>query len=232
MSERHVVAMGGGGFSDDDVRLDRYVLDLSGAERPRVCFLATAAGDSERYRLRFFEAMTLLGCEPSELTLFDRTVADVGSFLAEHDVVYVGGGNTANMLAVWRVHGVDAALRSAWQGGVVLAGVSAGGNCWFEGSATDSFLMGRTDPLADGLALLPGSFCPHYHSEPERRPRFHEYVASGVLPEGFGADDFAGIHFVGSGPAEAVASREGAGAFRVRRHGDALVEEALPVERL
>jgi dipeptidase E len=232
VTDRHIVAMGGGGFSMDDPVLDRFVLDLTGADRPRVCFLATASGDSERYRLRFFEAFARQGCVASELTLFDRSVEHVDDYLLAHDVVYVGGGNTASMLAVWRRHGVDVALRGAWEAGVVLAGVSAGANCWFEASTTDSFLLGRADPLADGLGMLAGSFCPHYDSEPERRRRFHEHVASGALPAGFGADDFAAVHFADADVADAIASRPGASVYRVEREGDGAVEESLPVRRL
>jgi dipeptidase E len=232
VTDRHVVAMGGGGFSMEDRVLDRFVLDLTGADRPRVCFLATASGDSERYRLRFFEAFARERCVASELTLFDRSVKDADDYLLAQDVVYVGGGNTTSMLAVWRGHGVDVALRAAWEAGVVLAGVSAGANCWFEASTTDSFLLRRADPLADGLGVLAGSFCPHYDSEPERRPRFHEHVASGALPPGLAADDFAAVHFTGTEIAGAVASRPGAGVYRVRRESDAAVEESLPVRRL
>jgi dipeptidase E len=232
VSDRHVVAMGGGGFSMDDPVLDRYVLDVVDSPRPKVCFLPTATSNVATYVTRFLDAFPARSFETTFLDLFDRTVSDLHSFLAEQDVVYVGGGNTANLLAVWRVHGVDVALRAAWEAGVVVAGVSAGANCWFEASTTDSFLRGRADPLIDGLGVLAGSFCPHYDSEPERRPRFREYVASGTLPPGFAADDFAGLHFVGADLAEVVASRPGAGAYRVLRGDTDAHEEPLPVRRL
>jgi len=231
--ERHVVAMGGGGFSDDDPPLDRYVLDLVDAPRPKVCFVGTASGDAESYRLKFFEAFTRHGCEPTALTLFNREVADIVAFLGEQHVVYVGGGNTAVMLAAWRVHGVDAALRAAWDAGVVMAGVSAGANCWFEASTTDSFLLGGADALPDGLGLLQGSFTPHYAGEAARRPSLHALVASGALPPGLACDDFAAVHVVGTELQEAIASRADAGAYRVSRAADGTaIEEALPVRRL
>jgi peptidase E len=221
VTERHVVAMGGGGFSMDDGGLDAYVLDLVSAPRPKVCLVPTATSSVPAYVTRFLEAFPASSFEPSFLELFDRTVADVDAFLGEQDVIYVGGGNTANMLAVWRVHGVDRALRAAWASGVVLCGVSAGANCWFEASTTNSFLLGRADALTDGLALLPGSFCPHYHGEPERRPSFHALIASGVLPPGLACDDYAAVHLVGTELHAAVASRAGARAFRVTRLADA-----------
>ena len=143
------------------------------------------------------------------LRLFDRRVADVVAFLGEQDVVYVGGGNTAVMLAAWRVHGVDEALRAAWAGGVVLAGMSAGANCWFEACTTDSFLQGTAEPLRDGLGLVEGSFTPHYGGEPARRPRLHELVAAGSLPAGIACDDFAAVHVVGTELREAVVLARG-----------------------
>lgn len=226
------MAMGGGGFSMDDGSLDRYVLGLVDATRPKVCFLPTATAAVPIYLRRFLDAFPARSFEPTYLDLFERTVADVGSFLGEQDVIYVGGGNTANLLALWRLHGVDVALRRAWEAGVVCTGISAGANCWFEASTTDSFLLGHADPLLDGLGLLDGSFCPHYHGEPERRPRFHEYVADGRLPEGLACDDLAAVHLVGTDLHAAVASADGAGAFRVSRADGVAVEEALPVVRI
>jgi dipeptidase E len=232
MTDRHIVAMGGGGFSDDDPRLDRYVVELAGTSSPRVCFVPTASGDAAAYVERFEDACTSRGWTPSVLTLFDRHVADVAAFLGEQDVIYVGGGNTANMLAVWRIHGVDAALRAAWESGVVLCGVSAGANCWFGASTTDSYGIGRADALGDGLGFLAGSFCPHYDGEPERRPSFHRLVASGALPAGIACDDFAAVHFSGTQLVEAIAAEPRAGAYRVTRSGAEAVEEHLRVRVL
>jgi dipeptidase E len=224
----HIVAMGGGGFSSDEGALDRYVLSFVDAPRPKVCFLPTATATLPVYVLRFLDAFPARSFEPTYLDLFERRVADVGSFLGEQDVIYVGGGNTANMLAIWRVHGVDVALRAAWEAGVVCCGVSAGANCWFEASTTDSFLIGHADPLRDGLGLVPGSFCPHYDGEPSRRPSYLAQVADGTLPDGFACEDFAAVHLVDGALDEAVASRDGARAFRVTRAGDGATEEPLP----
>ena len=232
MSDRCIVAMGGGGFSMDDPLIDAYVLDRVDASRPRICFLPTATPRPDTYVVRFYDAFPSSRFEPSHLDLFDRRVDDVGAFLGEQDVIYVGGGNTANMLAVWRVHGVDRALRAAWESGVVCCGISAGANCWFEASTTDSFLVGQAEALSDGLGLLPGSFTPHYDSEPERRPSYRRLVASGALPPGIACDDFAAVRFDGSELAEAVVAREGAGAYRIRREGDDATETPLPVRRL
>jgi peptidase E len=198
----------------DDPALDRAVLELTDARRPRICFVPTASGDHPASQ-RFLDAFPAVGFEASILWLFDRDVADIDAFLGEQDVVYVGGGNTVSMLAVWRAHGVDRALRVAYDAGVVMAGMSAGANCWFEASTTDSFQLGRADPLADGLGFVPGSFTPHYGSEPARRPAVLQLVASGVLPPGFACDDYAAVHMVDGAFAEAVRSRPEARAFRI-----------------
>ena len=223
---KHVVAMGGGGWMMDDPALDRAVLELTDARRPRICFVPTASGDNPASE-RFLEAFPAGGFDASILWLFDRDVADIDAFLGEQDVVYVGGGNTVSMLAVWRAHGVDWALRAAYDAGVVMAGMSAGANCWFEASTTDSFQLGHADPLPDGLGFVPGSFTPHYGSEPARRPALLELVASGTLPPGFACDDYAAVHMVDGAFAEAVRSRPDARAFRVTPGDGGTQEEPL-----
>lgn len=228
MTERHVVAIGGGGLSADAPLLEEYIRGLVASSRPKACFIPTASGDDPAYVLAFFEVFTRLGCVPSVLRLFGREVGDLEGFIADQDIVYVGGGNTANLLAVWRRHGLADVLGHAWVNGVVLCGVSAGANCWFEASTTDSFRLGRADPLIEGLGLVPGSFCPHYDAEPARRPAFRDLVTSGALPPGHACDDGAAIHFVGAEIAAALAARPGATAYRV----DDGVEHALPMTAL
>jgi len=152
-------------------------------------------------------------------------------FLLAQDVIYVGGGNTANMVAIWRLHGVDVILREAWERGVVLAGLSAGGLCWFEQGSTDSFGPGLA--ALDGLlGFLPGAFCPHYDGEAMRRPRLHELIASGSLGPTYACDDGAAVVFHGTKLHEAIAEREGATAYRVERLGGTVRETALPTRLL
>jgi peptidase E len=228
-----IVAMGGGGFSmePDNPLLDDFVLGLAGSGRPRICFLATAGGDSPDLLVRFYRSFAGRG-EARHLPLFDRTDADLRAVVLGQDVVYVGGGNTANMLAIWRVHGVDRALRRAWESGVVMAGVSAGAICWFEGGTTDSFgpdLAG----LNDGLAFLRGSFSPHYDGEPRRRPLFRRLVGEGALPDGYAADDGAVFVFRGTDLLEVAGARPDARGYRVVRDGTAMaIETELPTRYL
>ena len=205
--------MGGGGFmADRRSPLDDFMLSLSNATRPRVCFVPTPSGDSDRTIAAFFEAFTRRDCEPSCLRLFGVPEQPV-EHLADQDVIYVSGGNTANALAVWRLHGVDVALRAAWDRGAVLGGVSAGANCWFACCVTDSFDI-ALDPLHDGLGLLPGSFCPHYDGEVRRRPLYRSLVDDG-FPPGYAADDGAALHFEGGELREVVATHAGATGYRV-----------------
>jgi dipeptidase E len=230
MPQQHIVALGGGGFSvRGDPRLDDFLLELTGRERPRICFLPTASGDSAEYVVAFYDAFRERA-QPSHLELFGVPRPDPAGFLLSHDVVYVGGGNTANMLAIWRVHGIDAALREAWERGVVLAGISAGSICWFEWGVTDSF--GEELAPLRCLGFLPGSNCPHYDSEVRRRPTFRRLVATEELPAGVAADDGVALHFAGSELVEAVSARAGAGAFRVEPGAGEAVETPLPVRRL
>jgi peptidase E len=149
--------------------------------------------------------------------------------LADQDVIYVGGGNTANMLAIWRAHGIDRILKDAWLDGVVMTGVSAGMLCWFRGGVTDSF--GGLDALNDGLGLIDATACPHYDGEAERRPTYHRLVLEG-LPGGFAADDGAALYFRGTELVEVVSSRPGAGAYRVELVDGRAVESRLDVRYL
>jgi dipeptidase E len=237
MNEPTVVAMGGGGFSmePDNPLLDDHVLDLArasrGQDRPRVCLLATASGDAPTY-LALFYAGFARRADATHLALFERTVQDIEAFLLDQDVVYVGGGNTENMLAIWRVHGVDRALRRAWESGVVMAGLSAGSLCWFETGTTDSFGLGLAQ-LSAGLGFLPGSHSPHYDSDTLRRPRYQQLVADGSMPAGYAADDGAALVFRGTELVEVVTSRPEARGYRVERgpSGDA-VETVLPARYL
>ncbi len=213
-----------GGF---DEALVRFALSLAGKERPRVVYLPTAVADDPWWIADFHEKAPARRIEPDHVRLFG-VPDDPRGKIARADVVLVNGGNTANMLALWRVHRIDDALREAWARGVVLAGWSAGGNCWFEGSVTDSF-SAELDPLQDGLALLPGSFCPHYDGEARRRPVYEGLVAEGTLAPGFACDDAAALHFSGTALVDAVASQPDARAWRVTATGSAPIElRSLP----
>lgn len=212
-----VLAIGGG-----PQPFEPLLLELAGGTRPRVCFVPTAKAHEPELVQQFYDAFRPRDCVPSHLELFgvpDRPA----ELVAAQDVVYVSGGNTANLLALWRVHGVDRALRSVWERGGVLAGWSAGANCWFENSVTDSF-GAELRPLHDGLGLLPGSFCPHYDGEPERRPAYTRLVGDGTLPPGYAADDDVGLLFRGAELVDVISHRPGARGWRVGAEGEEPLE--------
>jgi peptidase E len=216
VQDRCIIVMGGGGFSEEPAnpRLDDYVLSCVERPRPKVCFIPTASGDADSYIVKFYTAFKSTRCEPSHLALFNRTVGDLREVLLSQDIVYVGGGNTSNLLAVWRLHGFDAVLREAWEQGVILCGVSAGAICWHEAGVTDSFGT-MLQPLRNGLGFLRGSFCPHYDAEAHRRPTFQRLIVEGEIPPGLAADNGVAVRYAGTGIAEVVASKPGIHAWRV-----------------
>ena len=230
-TDRHIVAIGGGGlgFGPGDRQLDDYVLSLTGRDNPRIAFLPTAGGDSPTYPGAFYDAFADR-TRPTWLPLFNRRPDRPPELLLEQDVIWVGGGNTLNMLAIWRIHGVDRILRDAWERGIVLAGVSAGAICWFTHGVTDSFGP-QLGPLEGGLGLIEGSFCPHYDGEALRRPRYAELLRDG-LPGGWAADDGAAIHFAGTDVAEAISARPGATVYRVELRDGEVAERPLPMRSL
>ena len=203
-----------------------FLLELSGCARPRLCYLPTASADDPTRIVAFYDRVLRHACDPFHVELFG-TPQQAAERVASADIVWVGGGNTANMLAIWRLHGVDTALRTVWERGAVLAGCRAGGNCWFEGSVTDSFGP-QLAPLADGLGLLAGSFCPHHDTEELRRPVYRQLVADGALPPGIACDDFAAVLYDGKELAEVLTLRAGAGASSVTSAG----EEPIPARLL
>jgi peptidase E len=213
-----VVTLGGGGFStrgQEFSPLDSFLLDLTGASRPRVCFIPTASGDAEGY-IEGFTAAFSGRSEPSVLGLFGGVAAGGHKdphMLLEQDLIYVGGGSTVNLLALWRRHGLPDILREAAARGTILAGISAGMNCWYEQSSTDSF--GPLAPLDEGLGFLPGSACPHFHGEVGREETFLRWVAQGRLRPGFGVDDGAALVFRDGALTQVVSEADGATAYRV-----------------
>jgi peptidase E len=209
--------------------LIEHAIALAGEpDRPRICYIGTAFGDSLNGIAGFYRAFAGSDARASHLELFGMpNVPDVRTYLLAQDVIWVGGGSVANLLAVWRVHGVDDILREAWQAGVVLAGVSAGSICWHVGGTTDSFGLDLR-PVTNGLALLPYGNGVHYDSEDRRRPLLHRLVADGTLPTSYATDDGVGLHYRGTELVEAVADRPDVAAYKVeRRHDGSVVETRI-----
>jgi dipeptidase E len=228
-----LLALGGGGFTMEPTNplLDDYVLSLSPAAEPRILFLPTASGDTtaqiHAFHARFRDRL----CIPEHLSLFrlGESRRQLQEIVLEQDIVYVGGGSMRNLLAIWRAHELDRLLEQAWRAGVVLAGLSAGAMCWFQGGITTS--SGPPAPMA-GLGLLEGSLTVHADGEPERLPVFLSSVRDGTLPGGWAVDDGVGLLFRGQRLERVVSSRPGAGAQRVDQVAGELVRHRLPPELL
>jgi dipeptidase E len=220
-----IVAMGGLSWEDEEQRpLEDYWLGLTRAERPRVLVVPTAVADAAEMTLNIYEQLSGRAVV-SRLSFFPWPPSDLRELALEQDAIYVSGGNTANALAIWRVHGFDAILREAWEAGVVLAGWSAGMICWFEAGVTDSFGP-QLKGMRDGLGFLPGSACPHYDGEAERRPVYRRLVGEG-FPSGLAADDCVALRFDGPELAEVVSSRAGSRVYRVTPEGEEPIEPRL-----
>ncbi|KQU12948.1 peptidase [Bacillus sp. Leaf13] len=212
---RQIIALGGGGFSmePDNPLLDLYILKQVMKSKPKICFIPTASGDSDNYISRFYNFFNEQNCKPSHLSLFKPPTRELDSFILEKDIVYVGGGNTKNLLTLWKEWGLDDILKRAWNQGVILAGVSAGSICWFEEGVTDSFGDGL-EPIKC-LGFLKGSNCPHYDGEIERRPAYHKLVESNKIQSGIATDDGVAIHYKEQEISKIVSSRPNAKAYRV-----------------
>jgi len=237
---RRIIAIGGGGFLMErrPSRLDEFFVYATGVRRPRICFISTGGGDTEESLTKYYKAFSKLGCVPSHLAFFrkPRTGAiplhRIEKRLLLQDAIYVGGGNTRSMLAVWREWRLDRILQKAWRSGILLGGVSAGAICWFEFGATDSvFGPGRSTPMPC-LGFLPGSCSPHFDGEPHRRGDFRRLIGSGKLPRGIGIDDGAAVLFHDRTIAEVVSSKTGATAYQVTRRSDAVEVEPIRASRL
>ena len=207
----------------DNLALDRYILSLWQRldREPRVCFIPTASGDSVDYISRFYSAFEKLPCTPTHLALSGPAKLDPMNAISENDIFYVGGGNTREMLAVWRQYGLDQTLKEAWQSGKILCGISAGAICWFEQAISDSVVEGELH-LLHCLGFLPGTGCPHY-DEPGRRETFHRCLAAGQVTAGYGIDNSVALHFLETELVNVVRSKPDVFAYKVElRQGQVL----------
>ncbi|NBU30473.1 MAG: peptidase E [Actinobacteria bacterium] len=224
-----------GGFMNNGVQgvmrpagIFKEAMRLTGKDRPRVCFVMTATGDDKNYLTMSYEALNGVA-DVCHLSLFTQPTAEIEERLCGSDIIWVGGGSVANLLAVWRVHGVDEVMKTAWEKGVILGGVSAGSICWHMGGTTDSFGP-ELKPITNGLNLLPYGNGVHYDSEAQRRPLLHSLVADGTLPLSYATDDRIAILYEGTEPVRVIADRDdydletGPAAYRIELVGGEVVE--------
>lgn len=220
---RQVIALGGGGFSmePENPLLDRYILAQSPKENPKICFIGTASGDAEGYVERFYNFFRMEKCEPTHLSLFKPHTHDIKDFIMNQDILYVGGGNTKNLMALWREWELDVVIRRAYDKGTILAGLSAGSLCWFEDGITDSYGSGL-EPISC-LGILRGSHCPHYDGEEDRRPAYQKFILEGKIGSGYAADDGVALHYIDEELHKIVSSRVHAKGYRVDKEKEAIL---------
>ena len=230
---RRILTLGGHDFTarPEDRAICDLICELPARPYPRICLLPTASGDPAEQTAAFYNAFADRDCEPSDLSLFrlGRKPVAVRDHLLAQDVIYVGGGSLANLLAIWEVHDIGAMLAVAWRRGIVLAGQSAGAMCWFRAGITRS--SGASQSVA-GLGLLPGSLCVHYRNEPDRRDAFLSQITVRAIPPGYALDDHSGIVWHGTRAMGAVSSAAGATAFRVDRVAGRATERRLDAREL
>lgn len=226
-----IIAIGGGGFLAEprNLALEHYLLEQTRKERPSVLMIPTARGDDAEYVAKFHAACVELGATPQVLPFFHRT-PDLRSLILSQDAIFVGGGNTKSMLAVWREWGLPQLLRTAHEKGIVLGGQSAGAICWFEQGITDSW-ADRLRPL-ECMGMLAGSCCPHYDGEVERRPSYHALLKSGEVKAGYAIEDAVAVHFRHGRLERAVSKRAGAKAYYVSLDKGSVNERALDMTLL
>lgn len=219
--------MGGGGFSmePENLLLDQYILEQAQNKKPKICFLPTASGDQQSYIDAFYKAFETLECNPSHLSLFEPNFKSTEELLLNQDIIYVGGGNTRNMMILWKEWGLDELLIQCYQEGIILAGISAGSICWFEEGLTDP-LNGPLYPIK-GLGILKGSHCPHYDGENKRKPAYRQHISEELMKPGYAADDGAALHFVDEILYKSVSSRKNSNVYYAEAKGNEVLETKL-----
>lgn len=221
---KQIIAIGGGGFGRNPNQriIEKYIIDQSSESRPNVLFIPTASAEDKSYTVNFYSCFNGLDCNPSHLNLFQRTPRIEG-LINKADIIYVGGGNTKSMLAVWKEWKLDKLLFKAYNEGTVLAGVSAGAICWFDTGITDSWASNLN--YIDCLGILPGSCCPHYDSEKDRRPSVHKFIEQENIKSVYAIEDGAAIHFVDDAPYKNISFFKNSKVFFVDKQNSIVQEK-------
>ena len=227
--KRQIIAIGGGGFGRNPGEgiIENYILNQSNAKNPNICFIPTATGDNEAYKNNYYATFTKLNCNPVHLDFFKRT-PDLQSLINEQDVIFVGGGNTKSMLAVWKDWGLDSILHEAYKKGVVMSGVSAGAICWFEKGVTDSW--SEDLKVMDCLGFVKGACCPHYDEEPQRRPSLKKFLSQQILESCYAVDGGCALHIQDETEYGSIAFSKNKKSFHVEFKNDKVIENSFPVK--
>ena len=225
--KRQIIAIGGGGFGRNPGEgiIENYILEQSDANKPKICFIPTATGDDERYIESYYSTFSMLECDPVHLDFFKRT-PDLEDLILNQDIIFVGGGNTKSMLAVWRDWNLDKLLKIAYQNGTIMCGVSAGAICWFDSGITDSWE--EELKIMSCLGFVKGVCCPHYDEEPERRPTVHELIKDQEMDSCIAVDGGCALHLINEDPYRSVAFSEKKNAFLVSMKNNLVDESPYP----
>ena len=220
---RQVIAIGGGGFgrTQESKLIEQYILDQTSQVKPNICFIPTATGDLDPYIVNYYSVFSKLNCHPSHISFFKRTI-DLEEHIAKQDIIFVGGGNTKSMLAVWKEWGLDTILKKAYDNGIIMSGVSAGAICWFELGLTDSWASELK--LMECMNFIPGNCAPHYDEEAERRPATKKLLVSKEIDFMYGIEGGAALHFINEKPNLTVRFNENKQAYNVKISDNQLVE--------
>ena len=221
-----IIAIGGGGFGRNPNKpiIEKYITSQSKEEKPNVCFIPTASAEDKAYTVNFYTAFSKLNCQPTHINLFQRTPR-LDSIISKQDIIYVGGGNTKSMLAVWREWKLDKMLMKAYKNGAILCGVSAGAICWFEEGVTDSWASNLN--VIDCLGILKGCCCPHYDGEKDRKPSVEKFIINNQISSCYALDDGSAIHYKNGKIHNAVIFYSGANVYKVEKQNDSVVHTVL-----
>tara|TARA_B100001029_G_C15056733_1_gene454958 strand:- start:1159 stop:1860 length:702 start_codon:yes stop_codon:yes gene_type:complete len=221
-----IIAIGGGGFGRNPNKpiIEKYIISQSKVEKPNVCFIPTASAEDKAYTVNFYTAFSKLNCHPSHINLFQRTPR-LDSIISKQDIIYVGGGNTKSMLAVWKEWKLDKMLMKAYKNGAILCGVSAGAICWFEEGVTDSWASNLN--VIDCLGILKGCCCPHYDGEKDRKPSVEKFIINNQISSCYALDDGSAIHYKNGKIYNAVIFYNGANVYKVDKQNDSVVHTVL-----
>ena len=225
--DRQIIAIGGGGFGRNPGIgiIEKYILEQSKKDMPNICFIPTATGDDESYKVSYYATLTKLNCNPTHLDFFKRT-PNLEKIIMKNDIIFVGGGNTKSMLAVWRDWGLDIILKEAYESGVIMSGVSAGAICWFQRGITDSWANKLN--IIDCLSFTKGNCCPHYDEEAERKPSLSNFILNEQINECFAIEGGCALHIKNDAVFKAVSFKEEKNSFLVKKEDEKIIENVLP----
>ena len=229
--DKHIIAIGGGGFGRNPGNgiIEQYILDQSNSKKPNICFIPTATGDDESYKVSYYATLSKLNCNPTHLDFFKRT-PNLEKLIDDQDIIFVGGGNTKSMLSVWREWGLDKILKNAFENGTIMSGVSAGAICWFEKGVTDSWA--EKLEIMDCMGFTKGNCCPHYDEEPERKPSLSKFIETKEIFNCYAIEGGCALHIKNDAVYTAISFRGKKNSYLVKQLNNKIIETKLLVKNI